>query len=67
MSRRLIDRNGWPQKLATSDTLEVYRNNIRVFDSLMDNLRARRAFGGGSVVVAASGNEQPALGAPKAM
>ena len=55
--RALVDRKGWPIELATADTLEVYRNNIRVFDSLMDNLRARQAFGGGSVVVAASGNE----------
>jgi subtilisin family serine protease len=55
--RSLVEGSGWPIELATSDTLEVYRNNIRVFDSLMDSLRARQAFSGGSVVVAASGNE----------
>ncbi len=59
--RALVDKKGWPIELATSDTLEVYRNNLRVFDSLMDSLRARQAFGGGSVVVAASGNESRRL------
>lgn len=47
----------WPADLATSEALEAYRANLRMFDELMAMLRARQAFGGGTVVVAASGNE----------
>lgn len=49
--------NGWPTDVATSAALEGYRSNIRVFDALMDMVRARAAFGDGTVVVAAAGNE----------
>jgi subtilisin family serine protease len=54
--RTLVD-GGWPADLATSRALEAYRGNVRMFDSLMSLIRAREAFGAGSVVVAAAGNE----------
>lgn len=56
MVRRLTD-DGWPADLATSVTLEGYRGNLRMFDALMGLIRARAAFGGEVVVVAAAGNE----------
>jgi subtilisin family serine protease len=48
---------GWPADLATSVALEAYRANLRMFDALMQVVRSREAFGGGTVVVAAAGNE----------
>lgn len=54
---RLVERRGYPIALATSETLRVYRDNLRVFDAIMALIEARSAFGGGMVVVAASGNE----------
>ena len=48
---------GWPPDLATSRALELYRGNLRVFDALMQLVRAREAFGEGTIVVAAAGNE----------
>jgi subtilisin family serine protease len=48
---------GWPPELATSITLEAYRGNVRMFDALMSMIRAREAFGAGTVVVAAAGND----------
>jgi subtilisin family serine protease len=56
MVKGLVDE-GWPVDLATSAGLEGYRSNLRMFDSLMDLIRAREAFGAGTVVVAAAGNE----------
>ncbi|MFE3459463.1 S8 family serine peptidase [Nocardiopsis aegyptia] len=53
---RLVSQ-GWPVDLATSSGLEAYRANLRLFDALMDLLQARAAFGHGTIVVAASGNE----------
>jgi subtilisin family serine protease len=47
----------WPADLATSRALEVYRGNLRVFDTLMELTRRQEAFGRGAVVVAAAGNE----------
>ncbi|MEM8824676.1 MAG: S8 family serine peptidase [Pseudomonadota bacterium] len=55
-AKQLIDQ-GFPELLATSVALEGYRMNLRVFDGLMDLMRARAAFSGGCVVCAASGNE----------
>ncbi|HEX2046123.1 MAG TPA: S8 family serine peptidase [Acidimicrobiales bacterium] len=49
--------DGWPVDLATSRALEAYRGNLRMFDALMNLVRAREAFGGGTIVVAAAGNE----------
>lgn len=54
--RRLVEGN-WPADLATSVALEAYRGNLRMFDALMNLVEARAAFGGGTVVVAAAGNE----------
>jgi subtilisin family serine protease len=48
---------GWPVDLATSAALEAYRGNLRMFDALMELVRARAAFDGGALVVAAAGNE----------
>ncbi|MBF9036066.1 S8 family serine peptidase [Rhodobacterales bacterium HKCCE2091] len=56
-AKQLIEVNGLPADLATSIALEAYRENLRVFDRIMDMFRARAAFNGGCVVVAATGNE----------
>lgn len=48
---------GMPAAPATSTALEAYRGNLRMFDAIMDMIRAREAFGTGTVVVAAAGNE----------
>jgi subtilisin family serine protease len=49
--------DGWPADLATSAALEAYRANLRMFEALMQMIRSREAFGTGTVVVAAAGNE----------
>jgi subtilisin family serine protease len=54
--KRLVDSD-WPADLATSRALEGYRANLRVFDALMQLLAGQAAFTGGTVMVAASGNE----------
>ena len=48
---------GWPVELATSAALEAYRANLRMFDALMQLIRSQAAFGPGTAVVAAAGNE----------
>ena len=56
----LVERliaDGWPAKLAGSAALEAYRGNLRVFDAIMGMFKAMAQFDGGTVVVAASGNE----------
>lgn len=53
---RLVEAN-WPADLATSVALEAYRANLRMFDALMGMIDSRAAFGSGTVVVAAAGNE----------
>jgi subtilisin family serine protease len=50
-------KRGWPADLATSRALEAYRANLRMFDTLMQLVQRQAAFTGGTVVVAASGNE----------
>jgi subtilisin family serine protease len=50
-------KEGWPADLATSAALEAYRANLRMFDALMAVVRAREPFDGGTVLVAAAGNE----------
>lgn len=52
-----LTQQGWPANLATSVALEAYRANLRMFDRLMQMIRARQAFDGSAVVVAAAGNE----------
>jgi subtilisin family serine protease len=49
--------DGWPIELATSNALDAFRVNLRVFDAVMGLTRARSGLGGGALVVAASGNE----------
>lgn len=52
-----LEQEGLPVKLAASIALEGYRMNLRMFDRLMAMIRANAAFNGGTVVVAATGNE----------
>ena len=54
--RRMMQED-WPVELATSTALESYRANLRMFDALMQMIRAKGAFGPEPVVIAASGNE----------
>lgn len=48
---------GWPEKLAASAALESYRENLRIFDSIMAMFDALAALDGGLIVIAAAGNE----------
>jgi len=48
---------GWPVDLATSQALEAYRGNLRMFDALMSVFKAQKAFNGSPIVIAAAGNE----------
>ena len=52
----LIER-GWPEKLAASAALESYRENLRIFDSIMAMFDAQAVLDGGVIVIAAAGNE----------
>lgn len=52
-----LQGQGLPPELATSIALEGYRMNLRMFDALMDMLRAQADFNGGTIVCAAAGNE----------
>lgn len=61
---RLVQQSGWPIPAATSVALEAYRANLRMFDRLMEMIQANAAFGTGTVVVAASGNESERSGNP---
>ncbi len=54
--QRLVE-SGWRIDMATSLALEAYRANLRMFDALMQLIARREAFGTGTVVVAAAGNE----------
>ncbi len=54
--QRLAEQ-GWPVDMATSVALEAYRANLRMFDALMQMIASREAFGTGTLVVAAAGNE----------
>jgi subtilisin family serine protease len=52
-----LTESGWPADLAASAGLEAYRGNVGAFDAIMELAAARIPFDGGSVVVAAAGNE----------
>lgn len=54
--KRLTEQ-GWPVELATSEALEGYRANLRMFDALMALIRSNAAFTQGTLVIAAAGNE----------
>ena len=53
----LVRNQGVPVSAATSEGLVAYRANLRMFDALMQMIRASQAFGMGAVVIAAAGNE----------
>lgn len=55
--RQWVDVEGWPIELATAVALESYRGNMRMFDALMEMIRAQEVLSTGTVVVAAAGNE----------
>lgn len=58
-------QQGWPTKLATSTALEAYRANLLMFNAIMAELKAKRAFGKDVLVVAAAGNESERKVDPK--
>ncbi|BBU60398.1 hypothetical protein MSC49_03330 [Methylosinus sp. C49] len=49
--------DGWPDDIAVSKVLNIYRNNLRMFDSILNMFRSRGAFGTSPLIVAAAGNE----------
>lgn len=53
----LVNDHGLDINPATSIALEQYRANINLFDALAEAVHAQGAFGQGTVIVAASGNE----------
>jgi subtilisin family serine protease len=53
----LVNSQGLPVPMATSIALREYTANLRAFDALMLFARSQIPFTGGSVVIAASGNE----------
>lgn len=57
--------DGWPVNLATSNALEAYRGNLRMFDAIMQMARAQGGLGRGALVLAASGNESRRLDDPE--
>lgn len=57
--------DGWPADLATSNALEAYRVNLRVFDAVMNLTKARGGLGGGALVIAAAGNESRRIDHPE--
>ncbi|NET35141.1 MAG: S8 family serine peptidase [Cyanothece sp. SIO1E1] len=53
----LVEARGVPANVATSLALEAYRANVNLFTELSRFVQAHGAFGEGTVIVAASGNE----------
>ena len=53
----MVANQDLPADFATSRALEGYRANLRMFDAVMLMIRRQAAFGSGTVVVAAAGNE----------
>jgi subtilisin family serine protease len=53
---RMMQR-GLPVQPATSKVLEAYRDNLRLFGAVAEFVRARAAFDGTTIIVAATGNE----------
>lgn len=56
MVKSWID-DGWPADLAASNALEAYRVNLRVLDAVMSLTKPRGSLHGGTLVIAAAGNE----------
>jgi len=48
---------GWNAELATAVSLEAYSANLRLLDRLLLMLRMQEPFTGGSIIVAAAGND----------
>lgn len=48
---------GWPADLATSEALDVFCGNLRLFDSLMGVFKSHSVFNATPLVIAAAGNE----------
>lgn len=57
MVEDLVQNQQVPVAAATSLALEAYRANLRMFDAIMSTIQAGQAFGRGTVVIAAAGNE----------
>ncbi|TCO74232.1 S8 family peptidase [Rhodovulum euryhalinum] len=53
----LVEQEDYPPDLATSVALEGFRTNLAMFNALMNMIRQQAVFDGGTVIVAASGNE----------
>jgi subtilisin family serine protease len=56
-AQMLHQQQGMPVNMATSVALRAYTANLRAFDALMQFARAQAPFTGGSIVLAATGNE----------
>jgi subtilisin family serine protease len=54
---QLVQEREFPIELATSRALEAYRANVVLFERLATLVRAQGAFGAGTVIIAAAGNE----------
>lgn len=48
---------GWPADLATSQALEAFCGNLRLFDALMGMFKTQSIFNAAPLVIAAAGNE----------
>jgi subtilisin family serine protease len=55
--RFLVDQQGVPLEPATSIALSIFRENMRLFDTLADLVRAHASMFANAIVVAAAGNE----------
>lgn len=54
---QLVERHGYPIRVATSEALEGYRSNVRLLDLLVGMTRAGAPLGRDPIVIAAAGNE----------
>lgn len=54
---------GWPPVLATSVALEAYRENLRMFEAILEVMQSNEGFGASPIVIAAAGNESQRTGA----
>lgn len=52
-----LEEQGYPKELAVSIGLEHFKDNLRMFDSMMGMIDAGKPFGRGPMVIAAAGNE----------
>lgn len=55
--QQLVQAEGLPVPLATSNALVAFSQNLRAFDALLATFRAQEPFGRNMLVVAAAGNE----------